>query len=282
MLRWRRLPRSPTIARDAASQTIADFGSQWRRYPDNQGYYASLPLLADICEPLLPLDEIRGRTVLEIGSGTGRIVNLLLDAGAERVVAVEPSTAFAELRRNVAPRAGRVEAIQATGEAIPDHQVDIVLAIGVLHHIPDPLPVVRRACELLRPGGRFLFWVYGREGNGLYLAVVLPLRRLARWLPDALLARLADLLNALLTPYLWLCRFLPLPLRGYLLRVFGRFGWRQRSLVVFDQLNPAYARYYRRSEALELMRAAGFAQVRAHHRHGYSWTVVGTRPTGPG
>lgn len=269
------------MARDAASETIADFGAQWQRYPGNDGFYASLELLADVCEPLLPLAELRGRTVLEIGSGTGRIVNLLVDAGAERVIAVEPSASFDVLRRNTASRAERVELLATTGDRIPHRQVDVIVAIGVLHHIPDPLPVVRRAHDLLRPGGRFLFWVYGREGNRLFLAAAAPLRWLARRLPDPLLARLADLLNLALSPYVWLCRWLPLPLHGYLRRVFRRFGWRQRSLVIFDQLNPTYARYYRRGEAMALLAEVGFVDVRAHHRHGYSWTVIGSRATGP-
>jgi len=46
----------------------------------------------------------------------------------------------------------------------------------------------------------------------------------------------------------------------------------------FDQLNPAEARYYRRAQAMELLEAAGFQDVQLFHRHGYSWTVIGTKP----
>ncbi len=259
------------------ARTIADFGSQWERYPRNEGFYGSLDLLRDICEPLLPLDELRDAVVLEIGSGTGRVVNTLLEAGAARVLAVEPSSAMEALRRNTAPVAGRIEYLHVAGHEIPDRRVDFVLSIGVLHHIPDPAPVVRRAYDLLAPGGRLLCWLYGREGNHLYLGLVEPLRRLTRNLPDSLLAGLSHVMNLALTPYAWLCRVLPLPLHRYLNRVLGRFGWRQRSLVIFDQLNPRYARYYRREEAIALLTGAGFVDVAAHHRHGYSWTVVGTK-----
>jgi hypothetical protein len=64
-----------------------------------------------------------------------------------------------------------------------------------------------------------------------------------------------------------------------MLRVFRRLSWKKRYLNVYDQLNPAYARYYREDEATALLASTGFVDVRAHHRHGYSWTVVGTRPT---
>jgi hypothetical protein len=52
----------------------------------------------------------------------------------------------------------------------------------------------------------------------------------------------------------------------------------KRVLIVYDQLRPAYARYYSKAEAVALLSAAGFADVQVHHRHGYSWTVTGTRP----
>ena len=55
-------------------------------------------------------------------------------------------------------------------------------------------------------------------------------------------------------------------------------GVQGRYLTVFDQLNPSYAKYYTEEEAGQLMKRAGFADVRLHHRHGYSWTVLGRKP----
>jgi SAM-dependent methyltransferase len=62
-----------------------------------------------------------------------------------------------------------------------------VVSFGVLHHIPEPLPVVRAIYAALRPGGRLFAWLYGREGNGAYLAVAQPLRALTKRLPDPML-----------------------------------------------------------------------------------------------
>jgi hypothetical protein len=63
-----------------------------------------------------------------------------------------------------------------------------------------------------------------------------------------------------------------------MLNVIRRLSWKKRYLNIYDQLNPAYAKYYRRDEAIALLADAGFVDVRVHHRHGYSWTVRGTRP----
>lgn len=269
------------IAALQTEQTIADFGEQWQRYTTNDGYYASQDLFQDICGPLLGADAFRGKRVGDIGSGTGRIVSMILDAGAAQVVAVEPSGAFDVLKANTAARADRIEYIRGPGEAIPaDANLDYVLSIGVLHHIYDPLPVVRAAYAALRPGGKMLIWLYGHEGNEAYLRFVEPLRRITVKMPQPLLAGISHFLNLCLGAYIPLCRALPLPLRGYMNNVIGKFSWAKRYLVIYDQLNPTVARYYTREQAETLLTEAGFRNVRLHHRHGYSWTVIGEKPGG--
>jgi SAM-dependent methyltransferase len=271
----------PDVAAVRTEQTIADFGEQWTRYTSNDGYYASLDLFRDICGPLLPPDVLRGAAAGDIGSGTGRIVAMLLAAGAERVVAVEPSGAFDVLKANTAALAEHIEYINGSGEAIPaGRNLDYVFSIGVLHHIYDPAPVVRAAYRALRPGGKMLVWLYGREGNEAYLRIVEPLRRITVTMPRPLLAGISHVLNVFLGLYILACRVLPLPLRGYMNNVIGRFSWAKRQLVIYDQLNPTVARYYGRAEAEALLEEAGFYNVRSYHRHGYSWTVVGEKPGG--
>ncbi|MCR9219916.1 MAG: class I SAM-dependent methyltransferase [Alphaproteobacteria bacterium] len=260
------------------TQTIEDFGDQWTRYQDNEGYYGSVELLRDILEPLTPLESVRGQTVAEIGSGTGRIVQMLLDAGVSRITALEPSKAMDVLRANTVEKSDRIRYVQARGEQLPsDQPFDFVFSIGVLHHIPDPAPVVRAAHRALKEEGRIVIWLYGREGNGLYLAFVLPLRKLTALLPHSLLTPICHVLNAGLGAYIALARIVPVPLRGYMTEVIGNFSTSKRYLVIYDQLKPAYAKYYRRAEAESLLEEAGFVDVRSHNRHGYSWTVVGVK-----
>lgn len=259
-------------------QTIKDFGEQWTTYRTNRGYYASVELFRDLFAPLAHLDEIKGCRVAEIGSGTGRIVNMLLDAGVAHVLAVEPSDAFSVLEQNVQAHGERVTLLRATGDKIPaTADLDWVFSVGVLHHIPEPAPVVRAAYAALRPGGRIGVWLYGKEGTRFLLAFLLPLRAVTKRLPHFLLSGLVWLLYLPLLFYMGLCKFLPLPLRRYVKEQLGRFGGAEQRLVIYDQLNPAYAKHYTREEACNLLAAAGFHDIRTHHRHGYSWTVVGTK-----
>jgi hypothetical protein len=84
-----------------------------------------------------------------------------------------------------------------------------------------------------------------------------------------------------LDAYIALCRFLPLPMRTYMREVLARFPRQIRRLTIYDQLNPTYAKYYTRAEAEALLQQAGFVAVSVHHRHNYSWTVLGLRPESP-
>lgn len=264
-----------------AEQTIADFGRQWTAYRDSDGYYGSVEIFRDMFGPLLAPGDLAGRRVLEIGSGSGRIVRILLALGAAHVTAVEPSAAFDVLSDNLRAEAGKVTLLRRTGDQVPPSgDQDYVFSIGVLHHIPDPEPVVRAAYEALRPGGRLGVWLYGREGNRLYLALLGPLRVVTKRLPHAFLAALVRVADLALVGYVALCRFLPLPLRGYMREVIARLDGPKRRLTIYDQLNPAHAKYYTRAEAVGLLTQAGFQEIAVHHRHGYSWSVMGIRPGG--
>jgi SAM-dependent methyltransferase len=258
--------------------TIHDFGDQWTHYRDNEGYYGSTELLQDILGPLMDIHQIAGTAVADIGSGTGRIVRMLLDAGARHVVSLEPSKAFEVLKWNLRDFTSRITLIQGSGEAIPPSgNLDYVFSIGVLHHIRHPAPVVSAAWKALRPGGRIVLWLYGRENNTAYLLVACPLRFVTKHLPHRLLAWISRQLTYGLDGYMWLGRFIPLPLLGYLTNVFSKLSRPKRELCIYDQLNPAYAKYYTRSEVKDLLEKSGFCDVRLYHRHGYSWTATGEK-----
>ncbi len=259
---------------DAGSATIDDFSVQWRTFGGHDGYFGSEALLRDVLSPLVTLDAFAGATIAEIGCGNGRYIRTLARY-ARRVVGIEPGDGVENARRYCAD-AANVDVVRADVYALPPlPPLDWVLCIGVLHHLPEPLEALRRMRETLRPGGQALVWVYGREGNEAYLRVVEPLRRLTVRLPHAALHALSVVLAGALRAYVAACRVLALPMRAYARNVLAPLSFRALTLNVYDQLNPTIARYWRREEVEALMHAAGFHDVRLHHRHRYSWTAVG-------
>ena len=97
-----------------------------------------------------------GRTVVDVGAGTGKLTRLLVPFGP-RVIAVEPVPAMLEQLREAVPG---VEAIAGTAEALPlpDESADAITVAQAMHWFDQSraLPELRR---VLRRGATLaLIW----------------------------------------------------------------------------------------------------------------------------
>ena len=266
----------------AEGRTIDDFGRQWNHFGDNDGFYASVEVLEQVLGPIASVGEFEGSRVADIGSGTGRIVLMLLKSGASHVTALEPSSGVEVLRRNLAHASGQVDVIHAEGDKLPAGlDLDFVISIGVIQFIEDPQSTLRAAWKALRPGGKLIIWVYSVEGNRAYVAAVTALRAITTRLPDRALLALCSAISYGLDLYTLACRHLPRipwPLRDFMVNTHSRVDREGRKYTVYDQLNPTYVKYYRGPEVTRMLELAGFVDVELYHRQGYSWTAMGVRP----
>ena len=265
---------------DKTPDTIKDFGDQWQDFTRNTGYYASIDALRSLINPLLDIDDISDKYVADVGAGTGRYTRMLHQAGARGIFALEPSAAFEVLKKNTADLTG-IEYSPKTAEEIPANGFDWIFCIGVLQFIPDPSEALIAMGKALAEKGKLFLWVYSEEKNGWYLSLVRPLRRLTSRLPHRIVKYLAALLLPPAEAYACLCRCFPrLPMAEYLTNYFLRVNRYSRRLIIHDQLNPGYAKYYRREELQALLESCGYTDIRLHHRLGYSWSVVASYERG--
>ncbi|MCW8914929.1 MAG: class I SAM-dependent methyltransferase [Magnetovibrio sp.] len=259
-----------------ANKTINDFGRQHETYNEYSGFYGSVDILADTLGPLMSPEDFAGKDVLDLGAGTGRWMHTFHNLGAKNITAIEPSSAINVARANT-EHLGNITYHHVPGDKIPDGQHDYVFSFGVVHHIPDPDPVMKRVYEVLKPGGKAIIWLYGRENNGLYLAFMHTLRVFTVRMPDRALDGLSKAMVPMVRLYSKFCKFLPLPLKGYMSEYIDQVEDYYVQVTIYDQLNPQYAMYYRRQEAIDLMERAGFTDIQIYHREKYSWTVIGTK-----
>jgi SAM-dependent methyltransferase len=133
-----------------------DFGAQWNRFPMTQlDSFTGL----DISESRLArclrgnLTNLKGKKVLEAGSGAGRFTEILLKYGAI-VHSFDFSNAVEANAKNNGDHENLV-LVQADIREIPFPKAsyDYVICLGVLQHTPDPEESIQSIWQMIKPGG---------------------------------------------------------------------------------------------------------------------------------
>jgi len=162
--------------------------------------------------------DFRGKRVLDLGCGTGDKACHFAEHGAASVVAVDPSSGFAENWRahascvNLSFALGSFENLSAL-PAVVDRQFDLIVCFQALMYAASLTETVLTLRNLLVPGGAlvisvphpFRFAILRNEiegwGHGLAYQRTAPYRYPSPWKPDLELEhampRVSDYVNAL-------------------------------------------------------------------------------------
>jgi len=224
--------------------------------------------------------------VLDVGAGSGRHSYEAHRHGAT-VVAVDVGDAIHVARRNLP---ADVVTIQADAEELPFHDraFDFVMAIGVLHHLPDPLRALSSLARLVRPGGYIHIYVYWIPASGWHrslLRLVTAARRATTRMPHPLLRALsypiaATLFAMFVVPFRLMRRVsrfervaTSLPLKAYADYPFGVCVNDQ-----FDRFSAPIEWRFTADEVRAMLEHAGLVDVLVIENHG--WIGSGRAPGG--
>jgi 2-polyprenyl-3-methyl-5-hydroxy-6-metoxy-1,4-benzoquinol methylase len=100
------------------------------------------------------LGPLEGKSVLDVGCGSGRYCLAYAQRGAARVVGVDFAAAMIELARRHAQQLGVADRCEfrvgTFPEAVTDGPFDVSTAMGFFDYVADPVPIVARMRELTR------------------------------------------------------------------------------------------------------------------------------------
>ena len=264
------------------------FGYQWNRHRLTQlDSHSGLPISRDrlLRASRWSPDELRGRRVLECGSGAGRFTEVLCETGAE-VTSFDISCA---VHANAASNGHHpnLRLVQASiyEMPFPEESFDYLVCFGVIQHTPNVERTFKTLFRYLRPGGRFCVDVYAAM-----VAYTHPrhlLRPITRRIPPARLysmvekavPRLLPLSMALHSvpeagPYL--ARLVPVANLSYLKLKDRQMLRTWAVLDTFDWLAPRYESPQPRRRLERWTRELGLSEV-SIERHRGLYVVRGVK-----
>jgi SAM-dependent methyltransferase len=159
---------NPTVQRSRIRKGVADwpahFGAMGANYEQRAFTGSALSAQSDH-ELSIVLDALgpgNGRTLLDIGAGTGRFTVPLLAAGW-KVTSLDGSSEMLDCIGSRASAATLV--LGRLGEPLPfnDEEFDAVVAMRVVKYVPETADALAEMVRVARPGGAVLFDVANRS-----------------------------------------------------------------------------------------------------------------------
>ncbi len=245
------------------------FGFEWNLYSKLNPQYE-----LQFKNWVAPLDpsNFNDKVVLDAGCGMGRNSYWVLKWGAKEVTAFDFDERSVAVARNNLKDFSNVQVIFKSIYDIDWHEkFDIAFSIGVIHHLEDPVRALKNMINALKPGGILLIWVYSYEGNEWIPRFVDPIRKhITSKLPVAFVHWLAYGCSIPLWLIIKIFRG-PTPY----LRQLSKFKFWHVHSIVFDQLIPTVANYWKKEEVLFLLEQLPIKNIQINHPpNGSGWTVT--------
>lgn len=155
-----------TLTRDALMQSLDDLEDMFR-------------VRKHMAVVEMPLAELKGKKVLEIGPGAGGHSALFAKHGAEMTsvdITFHRARATNAKFRLMGDRAAGCNALQGDSENLPfaDGTFDIVYSNGVLHHTLDTDKAMAEVMRVLKPGGLAVIMLYCKSSWHYWINMFLP------------------------------------------------------------------------------------------------------------
>ncbi|MDP2910029.1 MAG: class I SAM-dependent methyltransferase [bacterium] len=222
--------------------------------------------------PLAPAD-FSGKVVLDAGCGMGRNSFWALKWGAKEVVAFDNDSRSVEsARKNLSVFPNVRVVFKSIYEIDWTNYFDLVFSIGVTHHLKEPKKALANLVKSLKEGGRLVLWVYSYEGSEWIVKFISPFRKK---ITSKLPVRLVYFLSYFFSVPLWIFVKIFKGPTPYLKQLSSFKFWHIHS-IVFDQLIPEVANYWRKKEVEDLVSSFGLKDIKIFRpENGIGWTVIG-------
>lgn len=264
-------------------KVVEAFGEEWTKFSDFSE--EEIKKIGDEYFDIFPPTLLQTNSkILDVGCGTGRWTKYLSDK-VGMIDAVDPSKAIFsadELLKNCK----NVRLSRATSGTLPfkDETYDMVMSIGVLHHIPDTLKAMKDCVQKVKPGGYFYTYLYySLDNRGFFYKALFSftdiLRKIISRLPSGLKKFTCDIIAVVFyMPFILLAKFLAkiglkktaekIPLSYYKNKSF--FIIRNDAL---DRFGTRLEQRFSRAQITTMLQSCGLHQIQFSPNAPY-WHVI--------
>lgn len=243
------------------------FGYEWSKFHEITPEYEQQFLRW--VSPLKPQD-FKNKIILDAGCGIGRNSLWPLKYGAKKVIAFDfDEKTVAVAKNNLFSYKNADVRYASIYDISYRNQFDVVMCIGVIHHLGNPREAIEHLIQAVKRGGILISWVYGYEGNEWIIRYINPIRKVTSMIPIPVTYFIT------LTPSLILFLLLKIYRRRHpYLKLLSSFHFWHVHSIVFDQLLPKIANYWKKEDVEKLFYDKRLRQMRIMHTNGNSWTVI--------
>ena len=231
------------------------FGYEWDKYSWVDENYEGQ--FRNWTYPFTP-EDWKGKRILDVGCGMGRNSFWPMKWGAAGGIAFDyDERSVARAKETLKDFPSSQVLFRSVYEIGWKDEFDIAFSIGVIHHLNDPKIAVKKMVTALKPGGKLLIWVYGYEGNEWIVKYIDPVRlSITSKLPPAVVHFLAYFCSIPLFLFVKIFR----GPSGYLKQISTFDLWHIHS-IVFDQLIPDVAHYWKKDQVFALTEGLSLSHI---------------------
>ena len=216
----------------------------------------------------------KGKEILDAGCGIGRNTFWPISYGAKSALAFDIDDRTLKAARKNLKKLKNVKVKKHSIYDIPyQNKFDISFSIGVVHHLEFPKKAISELVKCTKPGCQILVWLYGYENMQIYISILNPIRKILFSKAPLPLVRLISYLP---TIFLYLYIYSGISKLEYF-RLLKKLTFNQMQQIVFDQMLPKTAKYYKKEEALILLKHPDLHDHKIEWVNQCSWVVMATK-----
>jgi glycosyltransferase involved in cell wall biosynthesis/SAM-dependent methyltransferase len=277
----------PRLGRATDRRTVAGFGYEWTRFDQSPRSEDELRATFSQYFAVFPWSVLPPNSAgVDVGCGTGRWARFAAER-AQTMYCIDPSLETLRVAGRLLRDTTNCSFVAAAAGELSFRRdaMDFGYSLGVLHHTPDPLRVLRDAVSTLKPGAPFLVYLYyALDNRPAWFRAAWRVSDLARravsTLPSSLRYAFSQVVAGLV--------YYPLARAALLLERTGRdvarlplSAYRHRSFYAMrtdalDRFGTRLERRFTAAEVRELMEQAGLERIVISPSAPY-WCAVGYR-----